>query len=92
MPNEYMRLIYSRSESVLNAYCIEKYGSLDSPDNDPETLITDLMADLMHLAMYKELDLDRILRVAAMHFNAEQAEEVEDGADEKTARPKAQNP
>lgn len=79
MTNEYMQIIYDRAEATLNAYCIGKYGSLDSPDNEPETLITDLMADLMHLAVRKELDLDRIQRLADMHFSAEQLEEVDGG-------------
>ena len=79
MPNEYMQTIYDRAEATLNAYCIGKYGSLDSPDHETETLITDLVADLMHLAVLKELDLGKIQRLAAMHFSAEQLEEVGDG-------------
>jgi hypothetical protein len=85
MPNEYMQLIYDRSEAIVHAYCIEKYGSLGSADNDPEPLITNLMADLMHLAVYKGLDLDRIRRCAEMHFSAEQMGEVGDDAEGRAA-------
>lgn len=85
MPNDYMQNIYGRAQATLNSYCIEKYGRLDSPDNDPETLITDLMADLMHLAVLKELDLGRIQRLAEMHFSAEQLEEAGEEAGGRVA-------
>jgi hypothetical protein len=76
MPNKHLQVIYDRGESVLSAYRRAKHAGPDALEDDLETLIADLMTDLMHLAAHKGLDLESIQRRATMHFEAEQADEV----------------
>ncbi len=55
------------AEAVLAEYCRLKGEPLDSY----ETGITDLMADLMHLARKEGLDGFELSRMAQMHFLVE---------------------
>jgi len=79
MPNEYMQTIYDRAEALMIAYCRETDGIEAEFEDDPACYMSCLIADLMHLAVRKELDLDRIQRLAGMHFSAEQLGEVDGG-------------
>lgn len=55
------------AEIIVNDYCRFKGETLDCY----ESAITDLMADLMHLASKKNLDGFNLSRTAQMHFLAE---------------------
>jgi hypothetical protein len=44
-------------------------------DFDEPTNITDLLADLMHFAAQQDIDFDRCLETAEIHFNAEKDDE-----------------
>jgi hypothetical protein len=44
-------------------------------DFDEPTNITDLLADLMHYAAHQDIDFDRCLETAEIHFHAEKDDE-----------------
>lgn len=58
--------------SVTLLYYAEVQGDREV---DQHTLMVDLLTDLMHLAASEpDLDFDRALRMAGVHFDAEQAD------------------
>lgn len=63
----------NRAERVLIAYAMLE-GRIDELDPMAETLVSDLLADLMHYAGTCRLDFHRCIEVALMHFEAEDAE------------------
>lgn len=48
-----------------------QYMATKGSDDDLETGITDLLADLMHLCAAQGVDFERALGLAREHFNAE---------------------
>jgi len=52
----------------------EKTG-LDRAGENLDTKIGDLLANLMHLCKFNEIDFDGVLDTGRMHFEAEVAEE-----------------
>lgn len=50
------------------------YGTLThvNPKSELESLIGDLIADLLHLAKRRKIDPERVLRMGQMHFEEEQ--------------------
>lgn len=65
---------------ALRAYSDEKEGKRKGGRlyDDPETVLTDLIADCYHLAHRDGLDMERVLRLAQGHFEAEIEEEEGD--------------
>jgi hypothetical protein len=65
----------ARAEKVLIAYA-HLEGRMDELAGYrlAETLLSDLLADFMHLADRKKMDFKNCLDVAQMHFDAEIAE------------------
>jgi hypothetical protein len=59
---------------ALLEYAIAK-GSNGGLYDPPETVLTDLLCDLMHYAELKEIDFAACLERARMHYDAEKAEE-----------------
>lgn len=57
-----------RARRALNAY-LETKGESDTDEAD----ITDLIADLLHLAAAEEIDTEPILRVAEINFESERS-------------------
>lgn len=49
----------------------------DDADDGLDTVISDLIANLMHLANQEDIDVDRCLERAKMHYDAEILEEDE---------------
>ena len=73
-----MRDNETRAAAALEALRGEKYQG-DRAVTDPED-ISDLVADLLHLARSLDIEPDSILETAKMNFDAEVEEEVEDAA------------
>jgi hypothetical protein len=65
----------NHAEQAVRAYLKSK--GEPSPEQIEETEIADLIADLHHLAQIDGFDIERIDRLAAMHYEAEQADEIE---------------
>lgn len=55
------------------------YASLSRYDGEVETDIIDLMSDLLHLAREHGMDPKNVVRLAEMHFEAEEEEETDHG-------------
>lgn len=55
------------------AEACQLYGTLTGLDatDELESLIGDLIADLLHLAKRKRIDTDRVIRMGQMHFEEE---------------------
>ena len=55
------------------AEACQLYGTLTglSPTDELESLIGDLIADLLHLAKRKRIDTERVIRMGLMHFEEE---------------------
>jgi hypothetical protein len=53
------------------------YGSLTgmTVTEDRESLLGDLVADILHLAVRLNIEPDRVVRLGQMHFTEEQEEE-----------------
>ncbi len=68
------------AKNALAVFTAETYGG-DHPDTmdrgDLETVIYDLIADLLHFAARQGFDTDEILRSASFHFEAEFAQEAQ---------------
>jgi hypothetical protein len=56
----------------------DEYGSLVGMTlvEDRESLLGDLLADMLHLAVRLNIDPDRVVRLGQMHFTEEQEEET----------------
>lgn len=53
--------------------CIEYGNSVGMTlENDGETLMGDLLADMLHLAVRMNIDPDQVIRMGQMHFTWEQ--------------------
>ena len=62
------------AENAVETFTLETYGGRhfsDLVDDDRETAIYDLVANLLHLAKRESMDTDRIVRMAQFHFEAE---------------------
>jgi len=57
-------------------FVCETYGQLVGMTlrAEGESLLSDLLADLLHLAVRLDIDPDRVVRVGQMHFTEEQEE------------------
>jgi hypothetical protein len=61
-----------RGRNAINAYSEDKEGGLWGDLYDPaETVLTDLLADLMHYADDGKIDFAAVLETARMHHDAE---------------------
>lgn len=62
--------------TVAQAIC-DEYGSMVGMTlrEDRESLLGDLLADLLHLAVRLNIDPDRVVRLGQMHFTEEQEED-----------------
>jgi hypothetical protein len=65
----------SRADRALNAV------ETDCDNNDLQTKIADLLANLQHLCRREEIDFEECLESGRMHFEAELKDEGEDRAD-----------
>lgn len=63
----------SRAEHLLIFYAYRE-GRSDELSSSEETVLTDLLADLMHYAHSMRMDFQNCIDVAQMHFDAEIAE------------------
>ena len=57
------------------AAACQLYGTLTGMDpngDELESLIGDLLADLLHLAKRKRIDTERVIRMGQLHFEEEQ--------------------
>ncbi|GGS25844.1 hypothetical protein Snoj_04340 [Streptomyces nojiriensis] len=62
------------AQAAVEAY-VDQFPDGDAEHTDPiETQISDLLADLFHLAAAESLNPDVLIERALMHFYAEQAE------------------
>lgn len=52
-------------------------------DEDLKTNMTDLLADLMHLADFEDINFEEIFHTAKDHFDTEKAEEGEEENEEE---------
>lgn len=57
-------------------------AGFDIHPNELPTSITDLVADLLHLARQNDIEPDCVISTTQMHFDAEVEEEAEDGKSE----------
>jgi hypothetical protein len=62
----------SWAQSAIQTFAHET--GMDNAGEDLPTIIGDLLADLMHLCVQKELDFKGLLETAEMHFTAESVE------------------
>ena len=63
-----------RADQAVQAFDDTENGKFESVyDDDRETLLTDLLTDLMHWADANDLDFEEQLRVAQGHHDAEEA-------------------
>ena len=72
----------SFAAEALDIFCRETYGGRSFgalPTGDRETAIADLVCDLLHLANLQGFEIESILRQADLHYQAEIAEESEQG-------------
>ena len=62
--------------TTAQAIC-DEYGSMVGMTlrDDGVTLLGDLLADLLHLAVRMNLDPDEVVRLGQMHFTSEQEED-----------------
>jgi len=58
-----------RAQSAANA--LRHYGIENDMDEDEETLSIDLITDLLHLLHSMEIDPEKTIEMANMHFEAE---------------------
>lgn len=71
--------------------CLNNYSTLPVQEEDNETLIKDLLADLMHLSKREGFDWNSMLLSAEVNFNAEVAEEEDLDDDSRSYGPHASN-
>jgi hypothetical protein len=63
----------NKFRSCRAARLLEYYADLAGEIGEsPDVLITDVLADLQHLAARERIDFDQVLQMARMHFEAEQ--------------------
>lgn len=61
--------------SAVLQYAIAKEGTAGFYD-DPSTVLTDLLCDLMHYAELRDIEFEQCVRMAQAHHEAELAEEL----------------
>lgn len=61
------------AQVAVDAFAAET--NMDAAGEDMQTVMGDLLADLMHLCQQNDIDFERILATGKMHFEAELEEE-----------------
>ena len=76
-----MNPITNEQRAAWAAHAIAEYSAgKEGPGglyDDPDAVLTDLLCDLMHHARSAQIDFEKCLRAAQMHYEAEGAEELE---------------
>ena len=62
-------------KAALVVAAVDAYRAAHEPGEDDHTVISDMLADLMHLSAVRGLDWDAMLRKARTHAEAERAGE-----------------